>query len=124
MHDFAAHTFRRDFQHHIQQNLMVNLPLSNAVSIMDFSENYTIKPQDEIEMTHYSATQVTLHPIYSVRNATDALFLYSVFLKESLVMVSNGLTHNASSVFAFTKQLIRHYEKLSCCSLHHIITSL
>ena len=75
---------------------------------MDFSENISQVPQDEIESAHFTTKQVTLHPVHVVRNAADSTPEEPNIINKSLVILSDSLSHNADAVFAFTKHLLTH----------------
>ena len=62
MRKVKVHLFQNDFQYYQHQNMISNLPLNHAVVYADFSQNYTLTPNDEIESAHYAQGQVTLHP--------------------------------------------------------------
>ena len=104
MKTYCAHLFRADYQHRVESQLMeVTLPIDHAAAVMDFSENITLQALDEIEAAHWAQTQVTLHPIYVVRHDEDSTVEQPKYIKESFVIVSNDLKHDADAVFAFTK---------------------
>ena len=75
---------------------------------MDLSENISLEEQDQVGAAHWTTKQITLHPIYIVRNAENSTGEEQVFKKKSLIILSDCLSHNSSTVFVFTKQLIRH----------------
>lgn len=87
------------------------MPLDNCVTVMDFSENITLQSQDEIESAHWTQKQVTFHPIFIIRHATESTTEKPVILKESLSCVSDHLTHDAKAVYIYTEQLFIHLEK-------------
>lgn len=106
---FTGHLFRIDYQHKTETALMSSsLPLDHCIAVMDFSENVLLQAQDEIESAHWTTKQVTLHPIYLVRHAANSSKDYPVLKKESFIILSDYLTHNANAVFVFTNQLILH----------------
>ena len=39
---------------------------------MDFSENYSLRHQDQIESAYFSQKQITLHPVYLYHHAPDS----------------------------------------------------
>lgn len=108
LESFSAHLFRADFQHSIVSDLTTNLPMDHAVTVMDFSENIALEPQDEIESSHWTIKQVTLHPMYVVRHAKESTVDTPVLRKESVVVISDELTHNAEAVYVFTEKLLAH----------------
>lgn len=75
---------------------------------MDFSENITLQAQDEIESAHWTQKQVTLHTIFIIRHDQDRTEDEPKLVKESLVIISDCLNHDASTVYVFTEQLIKH----------------
>ena len=75
--------------------------------VTDFSENITLYPQDEIESAHWTQQQVTLVPIFIVRHAPDSIEDNPVIMKESVIVLSDHLTHDASAVYVYTQQLLR-----------------
>ena len=78
---------------------------------MDFSENISLVPQDEIEGAHYTTKQVTLHRIFIVRHAADSTEDKPNIVQESLVILSDVLSHNADAVYVFTNQLLSHIRR-------------
>lgn len=110
MIDYTKHIFRNDHQYHVQTNMSQpnHLPLSHCAVIMDFSENYALTPQDEIESAHWAQTQVTIHPIFIIRHSPDSTVDNPRLLKESLIIISNHLAHNNAAVYTFTNQLLTH----------------
>ena len=108
MEQHTGHLYHTDYQYSVQSDLINNLPLTHCVVIMDFSENYTLQSQDEIESAHWAQTQITLHPIFIVHHAPNSTVDQQVLLKESLIIISDHLVHNAASVYVFTEQLMTH----------------
>ena len=108
MKTHSSHIFKADYQHKVERDLMAALPLNHCVTVMDFSENITLYPQDEIESAHWTQQQVTLVPIFIVRHAPDSREDNPVIMKESLIVLSDHLTHDASAVYVYTQQLLTH----------------
>ena len=108
MKSFSGHLFRSDYQHKMEKNLISDLPIDQCVVVMDFSENISLEAQDQIESAHWTTKQITLHPIYIVRHNNTSTEDAPVLKKESLIILSDSLAHNANTVFVFTKQLIQH----------------
>lgn len=111
MKDIKGHLFRNDFQYYQHQQLIQNLPLDHAVAYGDFSQNYLLAPNDEIEAAHYATPQVTIHPWYLLRHAVDSTLELPKIKKEAIVIVSNYLKHDVNSVYNFTLKLLAHMEK-------------
>jgi predicted site-specific integrase-resolvase len=110
MESFTAHMFRANYQHKVQANLTANLEINHCLVVMDYSENMTLQPQDEIESAHWTQKQVTLFPIHIVCHAADSTKDKPLIVKESLIILSDGLAHNAGAVYVFTDQLLFHLE--------------
>lgn len=62
--EIKKHIFTNQFQYFQHQNLLKNLPLDQAVTFGDFTQNYLLAPNDEIESAHYCTPQVTIHTWY------------------------------------------------------------
>lgn len=106
--DHSSHLFRAMYQHKMEQMLADHLPIDHCLVVMDFSENISLQPQDEIESAHWTTKQVTLHPIFIQRHDINSTSENPIIRKESLVVISDSLTHNADTVYAFTSQLFAH----------------
>ena len=72
MKTFTSHMFRSDYHHRVKTEIVENLPIDQCLVVMDLYENFTIQPQDEIESSHWTQKQVTLHPIYIVRHGSES----------------------------------------------------
>ena len=105
---FSGHLFRADYQHKVYSELTSNLPVDQAVVVMDFAENIALEQQDQIESAHWTVQQVTLHPIFLVRHAAESTEENPVITKESLIILSNDLTHSSDTVYVYTEQLLLH----------------
>ena len=67
---------------------------------MHFAENYTCRTVDEVQTAYWSLTLVTLHP-------TVVYFQEESTLKHrSLMVISNTLTHSASTVATFMDHVV------------------
>jgi hypothetical protein len=59
MESFTVHMFRANYQHKVQANLTANLEINHCLVVMDYSENMTLQPQDEIESAHWTAFKLS-----------------------------------------------------------------
>ncbi len=111
-HQHTEHLFRASYQHRVETQLMsaASLPQDHCVVVMDFSENFTIEPQDEIQAAHYTQKQITIHPIYIVRHSPDSSPDNPKIMKESLIVLSDNMTHDAKAVYLFTTKLFIHLQ--------------
>lgn len=73
---------------------------NEAIILLDFSENYAVVIQDEIQSHHFSKKQVTVHPfcIYYKRNGEKKI--------QSIIAISECLDHNITSVYLFIERLV------------------
>lgn len=108
MKDLKGHLFRNDYQYSAHQSLIKSLPLDQAVVFGDFSQNYALAPNDEIESAHYNTPQVTIHTWYLLRHTSTSTLQSPQLTKESIVMISDDLKHDTSAVFNFTKKLLAY----------------
>jgi hypothetical protein len=61
-------------------------------------------------LQHWTQKQVTLFPVHIVCHAADSTKDKPFIVKESLIILSDGLAHNAGAVYVFTDQLLFHLE--------------
>ncbi|CAG2222935.1 unnamed protein product [Mytilus edulis] len=108
MKTFTGHMFRANYQQKVQNSIIEDMPHDHCVVVMDFSENMSLQSQDEIESVHWNIRQVTIHPIYIVRHSVDSTYDNPKLQKESLIVISDSLTHDSNAVQVFTYKLIAH----------------
>ena len=102
MDKHTSHVFGADYQHEMEKQLMNDLPIDQCVAVMDFfSENVALEAQDEVEAAHWTAKQITLHLVYLVRHAEGSAEQNPILMKESLIILSGCLLHNAEAMFVF-----------------------
>ena len=79
-------------------------PPKTLVMVMDFAENYTCQYHDEGQSAHWNHNQVTIHPIstYYACSSCDGL------VNESLLLISNDLTHDYHAVKNFMTATMKH----------------
>ena len=99
---FKEHVSRMKTQYAQIRSLKQQLPPHHAVIHMDFSENYQCKSSEEIQSAYWNTSFVTLHPavVYTPSENDDQDIKH-----ENIVYISDDLTHNASSVVTFVKDL-------------------
>ena len=109
MEEHTSHMFRADYQHTQESKLMSeSLPLHHCAVVMDFSQNISLEAQDEIESAHWTQTHVTLHPVFIVRHDQNSTEQEPILLKESLIMLSDCLKHDARAVYTYTSKVLTH----------------
>ena len=88
------------------RKLKENLPLNHVVAQLDFSENYTCTSMEEFQSAYWNQSMVTIHPVVihvyykSIEDGKETLH------HKSFTIISDELSHTASTVFAFLKQLL------------------
>ena len=78
---FAMITSTTLYQH---QELQKSLPEDHAIVYADFSQNYALLTNDEIQAAHYSKPQVTIHTMYLVRHSRHSTAETPVLTKEAI----------------------------------------
>ena len=73
-----------------------------CVVLTDFSENYTMTVQDEVQSFHFNKPQCTIHPLVLYLPSPDQS---SPCIQQNLAFFSDDLNHDTSFVFAMQKQL-------------------
>lgn len=79
---------------------------SECIIIGDFSENYSFTVQDEVQSFHWDNSQCTLHPFVIYYKADQEVKCHSV------CVMSDSLTHDTATVFAFQKAIMPEVKKL------------
>ena len=99
----------------------------SAVIIMDYAENYTASYQDETQGAHWSQNKVTMHPMMTFVNSAE--MKGPATNKETIIILSNGMKHDADGVNHFINMAhthliekfhIKHFEHFSdCCAAQY-----
>ncbi len=96
MPDFLAHVFIKRQQSHCFQEKLANIPEGSAVIQVDFSDNYSLQQQGEIQSAYWSQKQLTLFTVC----------VWTHDGKRSMVFVSDDLDHDKTSVLVFLHKLL------------------
>ena len=64
-------------------------PLKTILSVVDFAENYTLQPQNEIQSQYYHSEQVIIMVHITYRHGKDSNEEKHVILKESHFYISD-----------------------------------
>jgi len=99
--DFMEHVYYMNKQAAQFQQMKANMEKNRAVMQVDFSENYTITYQDEVQSAHWNAQQVSLYTV--VAWAAEEVASYAV--------ISNYMNHDKYAVAYFNGLLIRDLKK-------------
>ena len=101
---FSAHLFNAKWQRDQLKLLRENLPSLWLLCIEDFAENFRTQFQDEIQSAHYQYEQATVFCIQCYYHCPSC----SEEVEESVVCISDDLTHDGHAVNAFHKELASH----------------
>ena len=72
-------------------------PLKTILSVVDFAENYTLQPQNEIQSQYYHSEQVSIMVHITYRHGQDSNEEKRVILKESHFYISDDRTHEITN---------------------------
>ena len=73
--------------------------------VQDFGENRKAAYSAEIKSAHFGKQQITVHPIVCFYRKGDSV------VKESLIFLSDDITHDHHAVQEFTKRALVELEK-------------
>ena len=98
----TVHSYITKSQAASLRKLKNELSSTEVVVLLDFSENYELVEQDEIQSFHWNKIQATLHPtvIYYKEN--------NVLKCGSLCFISDDLLHDVDMVYHVMKLAIEH----------------
>ena len=94
--------YKKQYESFIQQK--ENLPTDEVIVVGDFSENYSIPNQDEIQSAYFSHRSVTIHPFVTYYREEEDRELK--VKHQSTVMVTDNLNHDTNAVATFQPRLI------------------
>ena len=126
---FPEHLFNKDWQNDQLQNLRQNMPNNAILSILDFAENYTCRYQNEAQGAYWTQESATIHPFVTYYKCQNSSCTDTV--TESVVVISNDLTHDHHAVHAFQKAVVHHrttkrnlhidkmYQFSDCCAVQY-----
>ncbi len=78
------------------------------IFIMDFSENYEMVTQDEIQSAHFNKNHATLHPIIAYYKDTE-----NILQNISWIGITDHLKHDKITVHQFQKKIIQYIQNKS-----------
>lgn len=100
---FGKHAFYAKWQQMQYASCLEQLQVDEVITVVDFSENFTVVQQEEAQSAYYSHNQVTIHPC--VCNYKDES---GTRIRDSVVFISDELKHDAAAVGTFINQLLEH----------------
>lgn len=111
---FGKHAFFARWQQLQYSKCVETIEKDVVVTVVDFSENFSIVQQAEAQSAYYSHNQVTIHPCVCNYLVNGKL------IRDSVVFVSDDLRHDAAAVGTFIAQLIEHL-KMQLPSIQRLI---
>ena len=109
-----GHMFIHDMQTKQFYEVKENLNAGEVLAVGDFSENYSFVVQDAAQGVHWSNTSCTLHPWVCYYKENGAIKTFTA------LFISDCLTHDTVSVYAFQECLIRLLKKrINLTSIHY-----
>ena len=112
---FPAHYFRATWQHRQLDLCIKNMTQTDVTVLMDYSENYRIRFQNEAQSAYFDSQQVTVHPFmcyYKEMEGEDEK--EEVLVKHAIIAMSNDTRHDSFGVEAFEKkthEILRNEKK-------------
>jgi hypothetical protein len=93
---FIRHNYFTQWQNQQFQEDLEELPGNTVLSCIDFSENYIMKVQDEIQSMHWRTSQISILVMitYRVNPEFDSHFHESRLLKDVYYYVSDDTRHD------------------------------
>ena len=89
VYDYIGHTHRARWLDEKFKLCKETLPLGTIVLVVDFAENYTLKPQNEVQPMYYNSTQVSIfvhiafiHAHDSIEEDTNVLREYHFYIND------------------------------------------
>ncbi|GFN75253.1 vertnin [Plakobranchus ocellatus] len=106
--NFSLHLFVFRWQYSQFKLCRASIPTRHSLglAVLDFSENFTCRPQDEVQSAYYGYTQITVHPsvtyyAYPVPECSEIVIEYLVFL-------SDDLHHDAAMAQTVLDKTVQH----------------
>ncbi|KAJ8048235.1 hypothetical protein HOLleu_00469 [Holothuria leucospilota] len=109
MREFRDHVVRVKTQCDATHKCKDSLPKDECVVQMDFAENYTCVPLEEVQSGYWNQESVTLHPTVIYYRDTES----NTLKHHSYVAVSDDRGHNTSTIKAILDSLVPRVTKLA-----------
>ena len=73
---------------------MDNVPIGTILSIVDFVENYTLQPQNEIQSQYYHSNQVSIMVHMTYTHGPESRINNRIMHKETKIYISDDRCHD------------------------------
>ena len=98
LYDYIGYTHRARWLDDKLKLCKDTFPLGTIVPIFDFSKNYTLKPQNEVQPMYYNSTQVSIFVHIGFIHAHDSTKEDTKLLREYHFYISDDQTHSSEFV--------------------------
>ena len=85
-------------------------PIGTILSVVDFAENYTLQPQNEIQSQYYHSDQVNIMVHITYRHGENNTEKKRVILKDYHFYISDGRCHDLDFVQHSFQFFYKHLE--------------
>lgn len=105
---FSKHLFNASYQSRQYDSLAKSVPEGLCLVCEDFAENFKTKYQDEAQGAHWGFESVTLHAC--VANYKCDCEGCDVMVTDSIILISDDLSHDVHSVNTFHKHMMTYLQ--------------
>ena len=104
LHTYPAHIYNAKSQARSFKNCKSGLSAEDCIVIVDFAENYVVRQGVEEQSAYYCRESVTIHPMVLLFSTSSEV------VRDSVVMITDDLLHDAAAVISFFHQLSHHMQ--------------
>ena len=105
---FSQHLFVFRWQYQQFKLCRASIPTCKSLGlvVLDFAENFTCRPQDEVQSAYYGYTQITVHPSVAYYACPHPECSEEVI--EYMVFLSDDLNHDAAMAQTILDKTVQH----------------
>ncbi|XP_077869847.1 uncharacterized protein LOC144362389 [Saccoglossus kowalevskii] len=105
---YPGHAFRATWQHRQIEACIKSLQNEEVLMMMDYSENYRCRFQNEAQSAYFDQQQVTIHPFmcYYKTKIPHIADEETLLAKHAIIAISNDTNHDSFAVEAFEKKAL------------------
>lgn len=113
--NLATHLINAKWQGNQLRKMIQSLPEKTLLSVLDFAENYTCIPQNEVQSAHWYHEQATLHPTVLWYKKDGNI------LRHTVAAISDDKTHDSHAVDHFYRLAVKVVEEITDIDFQHHI---
>ena len=91
---YVQHVHVARWQDEQYRKIRDNFPIGTILSIVDFAENYTLQPQNEIQSQYYHSDQVNIMVHITYRHGPESSINNMIIQKETHFYISDDICHD------------------------------